>query len=167
MPNPEQGKILIGEFDHSYLVKFRGYIRLTLCASLGRYLDRIFGGSNHPDQVLIDLSDASGLDSTTLGLIARLALHCQEQFHFKPLVFCDSPDLLRDLHTMALDEFVDVVPRAGPQPPGLTELTPVDAPARELKRRIIDAHKLLASINPEREQEFMDLVRAIEQDASP
>lgn len=166
MPSPEQGKILIGEFDHSYLVKFRGYIRLTLCASLGRYLERIFGSSSHPEQVLIDLSDATGLDSTTLGLLARLALHCQERFHFKPLVFCDRPELLRDLHAMALDEFLDVVSCAAPPPPALTELPPVDAPARELKRRIIDAHKLLADINPEREKEFLDLVRAIEQDAS-
>ena len=46
------------------------------------------------------------------------------------------------------------------------ELPPVEAPASELKRRIIDAHKLLASINPERETEFLDLVRAIEQDVS-
>ena len=166
MPNPEQGKILIGEFDHAYLVKFRGYIRLTLCASLGRYLERIFDRDSQPDQVLIDLSDATGLDSTTLGLIARLALHCQEQFHFKPMVFCDRPDLLRELQTMALDEFLDVVPCAAPQPPGLAELPPVDAPAVELKRRVIDAHKVLASINPEREKEFLDLVRAIEQDAS-
>lgn len=166
MPNPEQGKILIGEFDHSYLVKFRGYIRLTLCASLGRYLERIFDSSRHPDQVLIDLSDATGLDSTTLGLIARLALHCQEQFHFKPLVFCDRQDLLRDLHAMALDEFLDVVPCAAPPPPGLTELPAVDVSTCELKRRIIDAHKLLASINPLREKEFLDLVRAIERDAS-
>ena len=94
MRSPDQGKILIGEFDHSYLVKLRGYIRLTLCASLGRYMERIFRAGDHPDQVLIDLSDATGLDSTTLGLIARLALHCQEKFQFKPLVFCDSPDLL-------------------------------------------------------------------------
>ena len=166
MRSPDQGKILIGEFDHSYLVKLRGYIRLTLCASLGRYMERIFGADDNPDQVLIDLSDATGLDSTTLGLIARLALHCQEKFHFKPLVFCDSPALLHDLHTMALDEFLDILPSTPPRPAEMQELPPVEAPASELKRRIIDAHKLLASINPERETEFLDLVRAIEQDVS-
>lgn len=166
MRSPDQGKILVGEFDHSYLVKMHGYIRLTLCASLGRYMERIFGTDDHPRQVLIDLSDATGLDSTTLGLIARLALYCQDQFHFKPLVFCDHAELLQDLHTMALDEFLDIVSREPPQPRELHELQPVDASAQELKRRIIDAHKLLARINPQREAEFLDLVKAIEQDAS-
>lgn len=166
MPNPEQGKILIGEIDHSYLMKLRGYIRLTLCASLGRYLERIFCSSDHPQQVLIDLNEATGMDSTTLGLIARLALHCQEEFHFKPLVFCARAELLRDLQAMALDEYLDIVPCAAPECAALDELPPVDASERELKQRIVDAHKLLASINPEREKELLDLVRAIEQDVS-
>lgn len=166
MPSPEQGKILVGEFDHCYLVKLRGYIRLTLCASLGRYLERIFCSAEHPQQVLIDLSDATGMDSTTLGLIARLALHCQDEFHFKPLVFCGRPELLRDLHAMALDEYLDIVPCDAPEPPALSELPQVDAPTRELKQRIVDAHRLLASLNPEREKELLDLVRSIERDVS-
>jgi anti-anti-sigma regulatory factor len=166
MRGPDQGKILVGEFDHSYVVKMRGYIRLTLCASLGRYMERIFGAEDHPRQVLIDLSDATGLDSTTLGLIARLALYCQDHFHFKPLVFCDRAELLQDLHTMALDEFLDIVSRTPPQPQEMRELPVVDASAQELKKRIIDAHKLLASLNPQRESEFLDLVRAIERDVS-
>lgn len=160
----DPGKILVGEFDHSYLVKLRGYVRLTLCASLGRYMERIFQG-DCPEHVLIDLQDATGLDSTTLGLIGRLALHCRDQFHLKPLVFCDNPDVLRDLTTMALDEFLDIVATPPPQTP-LRELSADDAPVAEVRQCIIDAHKLLAQINPEREAEFLDLVHAIEQDVS-
>lgn len=162
---PDPGKILVGEFDHSYLVKLRGYVRLTLCASLGRYMERIFQG-DCPAQVLIDLQDTTGLDSTTLGLIGRLALHCRDQFHLKPMVFCDNPDVLRDLTTMALDEFLDIVATPPPLTP-LRELYADDAPVSEVRQRVIDAHKLLARINPERETEFLDLVHAIEQDVSP
>jgi anti-anti-sigma regulatory factor len=161
----DPGKILVGEFDHSYLVKLRGYVRLTLCASLGRYMERIFQG-DCPAQVLFDLQDTTGLDSTTLGLIGRLALHCRDKFHLKRLVFCDNPDVLRDLTTMALDEFLDIVATPPPLTP-LRELCAHDAPVSEVRQRVIDAHKLLARINPEREAEFLDLVHAIEQDVSP
>lgn len=158
----DPGKILVGEFDHSYLVKFSGYVRLTLCASFARYMDRIFHG-DCPAQVLIDLHDATGLDSTTLGLIGRLALHCRDQFHIKPLVFCENPDVLRDLTTMALDEFLDIVATPPPEAP-LRELCSGETPVSEVRQQVIDAHKLLAKINPEREAEFLDLVRAIEKD---
>lgn len=167
MPSSEPGKILVGEIDNGYLIKLRGYVRLTLCASLGRYLERIFSNPRHPDQVLIDLNDATGLDSTTLGLIARLALFCEDEFHFKPLVFCHRAELLRELQAMALEDHLDLESREPGKTPPLSELPPVNAPQSELKTRIIDAHRLLATINPEREQEFLDLIRTIEQENCP
>jgi hypothetical protein len=65
-----------------------------------------------------------------------------------------------------LDEFLDIVATPPPLTP-LRELCADDAPVSEVRQRVIDAHKLLARINPEREAEFLDLVHAIEQDVSP
>ena len=40
------GKILVSDEEGDYLLKFVGDVRVTLCGSLNRYMDRIFGSND-------------------------------------------------------------------------------------------------------------------------
>lgn len=176
----EPGKILIAENDGNYLVKLVGYVRLTLCTSLNRYIDGIFkssngniaaDGANHvlANNVLIDLCDTEGLDSTTLGLLAKLALHCQREFKLKPLLFCANPGIVRELEVMAIDAYFDIVASpcdAGASSDMLQELPEAEAAPELVRDQVLDAHRLLVELNPACEKDFADLISTLEQEAS-
>ena len=44
------GRILVAEHDGVYMIKFEGDVRLTLCATVDQYLDRMFA------EMAVDLS---------------------------------------------------------------------------------------------------------------
>ena len=75
----------------NYLIKFIGDVRVTLCGSLNRYMETIFGNSD-VKKVVVDMLEAEGLDSTTLGLMAKLGLHCRKAYSIDVQVFLPKPE---------------------------------------------------------------------------
>jgi len=172
----EPGKILVARSGGNYLIKLMGYVRMTLCASLHEYIEGIFNTSKDnagkepdlvekPVNVLVDLYDTEGLDSTTLGLLAKLAIHCQEQFGLKPLLFCARPGIIRELEVMAIDDYFQIITRPCRESCDQTllhELPEVDIEPELISDQVLEAHKLLIKINPASKNEFIDLIRILE-----
>ena len=82
-----RGRILVAEDQGVYVIKLVGDVRMVLCASLNRYIESIFQRGD-AKEVLVDALLASGVDSTTLGLLAKLAIHSNKHFNLKPKLFC-------------------------------------------------------------------------------
>lgn len=156
-----KGKILVGECDGNYLIKMTGDVRVTLCASLNQYINTIFKAPEGVSSVLVDLRDVQGLDSTTLGLLAKLALSCQRRFGLRPLLFCTNENILKTLEAMALDEYFQIISTHEPSVTSLEEL-PCNSDEERSRRDVIEAHKLLVEINPGCEAEFVDLIQYLE-----
>ena len=102
------GKILVSNKKGIYLLKFRGDVRMTLCGTLNRHIETIFG-SKDVRRVAVDMFDAEGLDSTTLGLVAKLGLYCRKHYGFDIEVFCKDPSILRTLESMSFHEIFDIL----------------------------------------------------------
>ncbi len=159
----DKGKILVAECDGTFLIKMVGDVRVTLCASLNRYIDSIFAqGQGAARKVLVDLLSAQGLDSTTLGLLVKLALYCQRELGIRPVIFCQDESLLRTLEVMAIDELFTVIREGAQECAELAELEPVAASEEELREQVLAAHRLLVEINPRCEADFTDLIRSLE-----
>jgi anti-anti-sigma factor len=161
------GKILVAQQDGVYLLKLTGDVRVTLCASLTDYIDRIFSGRPATD-VFVDLLEAEGVDSTTLGLLAKLAIHCLDNLGFKAKLLCVNRNILRILESMELDELFVVlgIPDA-PQIP-LRDITPrsEELPDMEIVRQqVLEAHKLLVKLNPKLLGDFFDLINSLESES--
>ena len=101
------GKILVSDKDGNYLIKFSGDVRVNLCGSLNHHMAAIFG-STDVQHVVIDMLEAECVDSTTLGLIAKLALHCRKEYNINMQLFCQNPSILRTLSCMSFDEIIDI-----------------------------------------------------------
>ena len=101
------GRILAGSHEGVYLVKLEGDVRLTLCSAIDRYLDAMFEDPNFRS-VLVDLNAASAVDSTTLGLLAKLSVQTHKRFGLVPALFCDNPDLLRVMRFMGFDDVFQI-----------------------------------------------------------
>lgn len=96
------GRILVADHLGVYVIKMVGDVRLTLCVSFDQYIETLFG-KNDFCTILFDLSEAEGLDSTTLGLIAKIAVKSESVKNIQPIVICSSTDIIKLLTSMGID----------------------------------------------------------------
>ena len=155
------GKIFVSDEQGNYLIKFVGDVRVTLCGSLNHYMETIFG-SHDVKKVVVDMLEAEGLDSTTLGLLAKLGLHCRKQYGIDVQVFCQNPSILRTLDCMGFDELFDIFQDVPQISAKLQSITSVNSEVDEIRKQVLEAHKLLVQLNPKNSSEFIDLIRALE-----
>lgn len=159
-----QGKILISDKADDYLIKLVGDVRLTLSGSLNRYMDVLFG-NNNVKSVVVDMLDAKAVDSTTLGLIAKLGLHCREYYQMNVKLFCQNPSIIRTLECMSFDEIIDIFQQSPNEfDAELRCLDAVTSEVDEVRQQVLEAHKLLVKLNPKNKAEFTDLINALEAD---
>ena len=157
------GKILVSDNEGNYLLKLIGDVRVTLCGSLNRHMETIFG-SHDVKKVIVDMLEAEGLDSTTLGLMAKLGMHCRKEYGINVQVFCQNPSILRTLDCMGFEEIFDIVQEVPTIEAELHSIESVNPEVDEIRRQVVEAHKLLMQLNPENTKEFTDLIRALESD---
>ena len=156
------GRILVGDHDGVYVIRFEGDVRVTLCGSFDHYLDVMLKDPQFVS-VLVDLSDAVAIDSTSLGVLAKLSIGVQRKTNRLPTLICNAPDILRILSNMGFDDVFAIVDENYDAVEHLAEL-PVSADLSEadMRERVIEAHQILMSMNEQNAQTFKDLVAALE-----
>lgn len=158
----QPGKILVSHHDESYLIKLVGDVRVTLCTSLNNYIEAIFN-DGHVSEVVADLLETDAVDSTTLGLLAKLAIYCEEHFGIKPTVFCNDESIYQILSVMGLDEIFDIIQDGHDDDESYQELSNIESGVEEIRDRVLEAHRLLSLLNDRNQREFVDLIHALEQ----
>jgi anti-anti-sigma factor len=155
------GRILYAVHHGTYVIKFVGDVRVPLCASLEGFLDRMFSDATL-ENVLIDLTETVAIDSTALGLIAKIAVFLRQRLDKKPVILSTNPDVNRILGSMGFDRVFLILERA-PEPEGNLDELPFSEPSQqELTRHVIEAHRVLMGLNEKNTATFRDLVAALE-----
>ena len=155
------GHILVGACEGNYVLKFSGDIRVGLCGSLDAFCERMLDAADFRS-VIVDLAETLAIDSTALGSLARLSLAVQRIQAKIPTLICRSSDIERVLLNMGFDDVFAIVAEANVQ-----DVELVDIPAvveQEARQRVIEAHKVLMSLNDSNRAAFKSLVDALEQD---
>jgi anti-anti-sigma factor len=157
----QPGKILFAEHEGSFIIKLVGDVRLTLCTSFDEFLERMF---SHPKflSVVVDLNDAEGIDSTTLGLLAKLAIQAHKRFGFRPVLLCNREDILRIISSMGFDEVFEVQQGTSQIGNAADELPMRQEAEDAVRQRIICAHKVLMDLRAENRLRFQELIKALE-----
>lgn len=156
------GKIQAASSNGIYVLSFSGDVRLTLCTALENFVTQMFE-DNNLKSVIIDLSDVEGLDSTTLGQLAKISILCKEQFSLVPSIISPKEDITRLLRSMGFHKIFYLL---GQLPTKVEQLTDIECDAdidqQALKAKIIDAHKVLMAMNESNREAFQDLVNSLE-----
>ncbi len=160
------GRILVGDHDGVYVIRFEGDVRVTLCGSFDHYLDVMLADTNFVS-VLVDLSDAIAIDSTSLGVLAKLSIGVQRCNNRVPALVCNAPDILRILLNMGFDDVFAIVDENYEAEQNLAELpVSTDLGEDEMRQRVIEAHKVLMNMNSQNAETFRDLVSALEAESA-
>lgn len=158
------GRIYYTETDGNYYLKLTGDVRVTLCTGLSNYINKIFA-TDSISSVIVDLDDAKAVDSTTLGLLAKVALHVIKTENIKPMLIIRDASMLRLVEGMGFDEIFEVIGDLPDTPSKLKAIPCTKAPDDEARTQVIDAHKTLMSMNKKNMKTFSELVKALEREA--
>lgn len=67
------GRVLVAMHQEAWVVKMVGDVRMTLCNTIDYCLQKMFDDSKF-QTVIVDLTETEGIDSTSLGLLAKLSI---------------------------------------------------------------------------------------------
>ena len=99
-------RICAASNEGTHVLKLEGDVRLTMCTALDQYFQSMFAEPGFMS-VWVDVTEADGLDSTTLGMLAQLAIQTKERFDFRPAIFSTNPSIDRLLDTMGFDQLFE------------------------------------------------------------
>lgn len=162
----QSGQIMVGAHEGIYVIKLVGDVRLNLCTSFDNFIDRMFAYDDFSD-VVFDLHSADGVDSTTLGLIAKIAIRALERGCQKPLALSADDGIRHLLDAMGFEALIEVSEEHRDFPAETKPLqckNPDECAARE---KVLEAHRVLMSMNEQNEATFRDLVHTLELECDP
>jgi anti-anti-sigma factor len=164
MADVESGEIMVADHQGVYVIKMTGDVRLNLCIAFDECIEKLFSRDGF-QSILFDLTGAQNLDSTTLGLIAKVAIKCKSQHRPKPIVFCDNPAIQRLQMTMGLDEVCEAMDKPPLSYASSSEfhcLPPCsDEDEDKVKAKVLESHSVLMALNEKNRQTFQDLVQTL------
>jgi len=167
-----QAKIEFAEHDDLFLLRFIGDIRLTLASALDVIIERVLLDERY-QQVVIDLTKTTGIDSTTLGLLAGLAVRFQKHQQKRPLIIYEDVAIKTILLNMCFDRLFNIIENkienkieadVHENTVSYTPLPSVPDDDIESCRRSLKAHKLLMELSDENKVQFQQVVSALEED---
>jgi anti-anti-sigma factor len=158
-----EGRVTYAQEDRWHVLRYFGRIDYTVAPAIDQFVQSLFqDGGVRP--FLFDLREAQLVDSTNLGLFARIADRVRRAEGGKSVIVSSQDDINDVLASMGFGEIFDLRRELPYTPRGECEdLVTGDPPSHgELLRTMLDAHRTLVSLNERDRQRFQDVVSMLE-----
>ncbi len=153
-----------------HVLRYVGRVDYTMAPAIERYLEQIAHGGGEARPFLFDVTDASLIDSTNLGLIARLVERSRGDGASRSAVVCpagDTDDVIRSMGFEALVDLLAERPMTLRHPAASSDdeeevVTDEAASQGEMLRTMLEAHRTLAGLDVEDCSQWRDVVTMLE-----
>ncbi len=151
------GDYQVAYSDNKYFFKLSGQLKYSTSTNFCAFLDKIYSENNYSD-ILVDLSDAEYLDSTNLGILAKLACHVLKKFHHKLTVVSTNNDVTDLLINIGFEKLCVLIRQPMEFEKDLNQINDLDDSQKNLAKVMLDAHKTLMEMNDKNRETFKDAV---------
>jgi anti-anti-sigma factor len=157
------GVIKVADQDGVYVIKLEGDVRLTLSLSFDDFINQMFADEAFCS-VIFDLTEAQAIDSTTLGLMAKISLMGRSLDFMDPIVIAVNPGIRRLLSSMGFQEIFQIVESTDLAAQNFEELSCDESRLDEnkIKAKVIEAHKALIDMNAQNRETFKELMQSLD-----
>jgi anti-anti-sigma regulatory factor len=161
------GKLLVAEKDGVHVLKFVGDVRVTLGPTIDAFLTSLLETVDFKS-VIIDLTETIGIDSTSLGFIAKISIGAKNSFGIVPTIVSTNEDITRILLSMGFDQVFLIIKEPMESSVKMGEVPFKNVAEDDLRKKVVEAHQVLMQLNEDNQNTFKDLVVALqhEQDSS-
>lgn len=156
--------------NNTYGVSLLGEVRLDQCDYLDSLLDKLYQKSQS-FSIVIDVTQAQLLDSTSLGLLARLAIAIRDNrpSSSRPLLLGPTSDIQHTFNTMGISNLftsvgidkADSVLEDLEIDQVIEDGTKCTCEEKEVQGHILSAHQTLAALNEANNEKFSPLIKQI------
>lgn len=166
----DDGTILYGLRDGTLVLRLTGAVLYTSGhgGQVVRSLDRFISGLEGFEftHVVVDLTGATSMDSTTLGLLARLVVLARVRSDDQPVLIVSCDDIDRTVRSVSLDRVYSIVTAGGgaSEPAGLDAIpqAPALADPEDAMHAILAAHRALVALDASNGDAFSDAIALLE-----
>ena len=143
------------------MLKLVGDVRLTLCCTLDQLFEKVFA-DREIDSIVIDLTRADNLDSTTLGLLAKIAVKASLAGLHQPSIISSNSDITLLLESMGFRQYFLIMEKPMTSEKELSEVAQLAGSEEHLRAQVLDAHRTLMAMNDHNREAFESVVQALE-----
>ena len=154
------GRILVASVNNVPILKFVGDVRVLMSGAMDNYFSSLYNKAIL-DRMIVDMTETQGIDSTALGLLAKMAIQLRNRFNVSPTIVSTNPDITRILKSMSFDLICDIVEKPLDKNAAFDELAPVNDNEDAVRQKVIEAHQTLMALSEDNRIEFQDLVSAL------
>jgi anti-anti-sigma regulatory factor len=157
------GRILVATVNDVPILKFIGDVRVLMSSALDNYFNSLYNRAIL-DRMMVDMTETQGIDSTALGLLAKMSIQLRNRFNVRPTIISTNPDITRILKSMSIDLICEIIETVDKQETCFDELNPLQETEDSVRQKVIEAHQTLMSLSENNRAEFQDLVSALKSD---
>jgi anti-anti-sigma factor len=154
-------RVLHAKQENVHVLRFVGDIRYPMSPSVDQFLDELFSAAT-PDGFVIDLTEAHTIDSTNLGLLARVATRMRECGGPRVVIISAHGDINEILMTVGFDEVFDIREQPVPDVCNVTALPIAEVDRETMSHTILKAHRTLMDLNEHNRAQFCEVVTVLE-----
>lgn len=154
------GRILVATVNDVPILKFIGDVRVLMSSALDNYFNSLYSRAIL-DRMMVDMTETQGIDSTALGLLAKMSIQLRNRFNVRPTIISTNPDITRILKSMSIDLICEIIETVDKQETCFDELNPLQETEDSVRQKVIEAHQTLMNLSEDNRAEFQDLVSAL------
>lgn len=147
----------------TWILKLGGEVRHPLGPAINALLDRAFADPEF-NHFVVDLSQTQLIDSTCLGILARIANQLQRIGGDRPTLLAPGEDIHEILRVVCFDRVFNLLTDEELGPAPLEALPEVAADERGRLALVLEAHRRLCELDAHTRDVFQDLVQALEEE---
>lgn len=155
------GGIWVARHEGVNVIRLTGDVRLNLCVSFDNFINALFAQENF-GPVVFDLRATQGIDSTTLGLIAKIARGAEERHLSQPVAVTSNASIVRLLESMGFEDILQIVEDTAVPDGQLRALRENTVDERKVLDKVLEAHHILAELNYPNKDKFRELIETLE-----
>jgi anti-anti-sigma factor len=163
MSTQPPGTILFARKDSLLCIRLEGRTTFALGPGFADFIGQIFARDDWTD-IVVDLTGTTAMDSTILGLLAKIARLQRQRRDQSPVVISSNNRITATLRNLGLERIMTIVAPAGAPTGDLTQVPAGDAKKSEQARVALEAHRELMALNDKNAAQFRTVVEFLEKE---
>lgn len=157
------GHVEYASLDGTHIFKLIGEVRAQSCISLDKLLNRIEQQANVVGAI-VDLTQTTFIDSTVLGILAKLGLKLKQAHNIQAVMLSTNPDITTLANSMGLGQVFVILNYCGDPSVCTLELMEEHVTHSNMLTTVLDAHKTLMKLNENNQNMFEPLVKQLQKE---
>ena len=147
--------------DNKYIIKLSGDLKYKWSSGFNNFIREIFAKKDF-DEIIIDITDTDYIDSTNIGLLAKIARFSLKHFSHKLPIIVDNTDVKELLLDMGFDKICKFIKEPREYGKDYETIENHQDTKKDLGKMILNAHKTLSEIDEKNKEQFKDVVNLFE-----